>query len=216
VKTYKPTYNNQLEGNLKITVGKTYTHSLEPDPYRFGFSSYLTLDSLFERHKYSDNLVIYELENLGTIIEEDGMITCNQIKVSRELPKEEWDNCEFNEDGQLAYIRHTYTSIISDNEEKVEEWFEYDERGNQIHTKSTSGYENWVKYDDQNRVIYIRTKNESDYPSDEEYWAEYDEQGHEIYVKYPNGFEEWKEYNEDGEQIGYKDNEGSEWKITIE
>ena len=68
---------------------------------------------------------------------------------------------------------------MSENKERItqeEEWYGYDSNGNLllIHTKDSSGYESWCRYD---------------------------ENGNRTYFKNSNGFETWCKYNKDGNLI---------------
>lgn len=38
-----------------------------------------------------------------------------------------------------------------------EEWYEYDEKGNQIHQKNTDEDESWFEYDEKGNIIYKKT-----------------------------------------------------------
>ena len=50
-----------------------------------------------------------------------------------------------------------------------EYWYEYDDKGNEIHYKDSKGYEEWNEYDDKGDMI--RYKNSNGY----EWWNEYDD-----------------------------------------
>ena len=46
---------------------------------------------------------------------------------------------------------------------------EYDERGNEIHSKDLDGYEVWKDFDENGNITHCKASNGS------EYWKEYDE-----------------------------------------
>jgi len=92
-----------------------------------------------------------------------------------------------------------------------EVWYEYDEKGNMIHLKYSSGYEE--RYDDKGNEIHC--KDSSGY----EIWQEYDEKGNMIHCKNSDGLEIWYEYDEKGNMIHWKDSDefeawydGKRWK----
>ncbi len=71
----------------------------------------------------------------------------------------------------------------------------YDERGNLIYHKYSSGFEYWFKYDENNNQIYWKRSDG---------WEElykYNENNNLIYYKDIIGFEYWYKYDENGEKI---------------
>ena len=80
------------------------------------------------------------------------------------------------------------------NGETVSRWviessvFEYDEQGNIIHFKMSSGFEYWYEYDTKGNMIYCK------YSYGSEYWYEYDANGNMIHYKDSDGDEAWYEY----------------------
>ena len=98
------------------------------------------------------------------------------------------------------------------NGETVSRWviessvFEYDEQGNIIHFKMSSGFEYWYEYEYDAKGNKIHSK----YSSGNEGWHEYDADGNMIHSKYSNGYEEWYEYDANGNMIHYKDSDGDE------
>jgi len=67
----------------------------------------------------------------------------------------------------------------------LEMWYEYDEKGNEIHRKDSDGYEMRYRYDEKGNMIHCKTS------SGYEAWFEYDERGNLIHWKDSDGFEEW-------------------------
>lgn len=86
-----------------------------------------------------------------------------------------------------------------------QEWFEYDERGNEIYSKFISyTFPDEIeveecKYDSEDRVIYRRYSDSTD-QGDEE-WMEYDEKGRLVNRKDNAGNEYVSEYDDNGELI---------------
>lgn len=70
---------------------------------------------------------------------------------------------------------------------RVEPIREYDEKGNLIHYKDSTGYEYWSEFDEKGNLIHYRT-----YSDGYEQWREYDEQGKRTgaLINYRNG--EWE------------------------
>ncbi len=84
---------------------------------------------------------------------------------------------------------------------------EYDEKGNLIYEKDSSGFEKWRKFDENNNRIYF--KNSKGY----DYWSEYDENNNEIYWKDSDGIEDWKKVGEFGYCIGITEQEYNDIKF---
>ncbi len=66
---------------------------------------------------------------------------------------------------------------------------EYDSKGNEIHYKSSSGYEKWYEYDSRGNQIHYKSS------SGYEEWYEYDSRGNKIHYKNSDGYEYWNEYD---------------------
>ena len=65
---------------------------------------------------------------------------------------------------------------------------EYDEKGNLIHRRDSTGFEWWHEYDENNNVIHSRNS---------------------------NGYEEWREYDENNNEIHFRDSTGHVVDTTI-
>ena len=78
--------------------------------------------------------------------------------------------------------------------------WDYDERGNMIHIKNSSGSEEWKEYDENNREIRWNTTGKI------EVIKEYDERGNMIHRKQTGGIEveEWRNYDENNRITHYK------------
>lgn len=110
---------------------------------------------------------------------------------------------EYDENGNEIYYRKSHSFG------GYEEWYEYDEQGNKIHMKASYDYEEWYEYDEHGSMIYYKDS----HGTERWYWYEYDENGNEIYNKDSDGDEEWKEYDENGNLIHCKNSDGREaWR----
>ena len=68
---------------------------------------------------------------------------------------------------------------------------EYDKKGNRIYYKnSTTGYELWQEFDENNNRIHTKDSN------NDEYWGKYDKNNNRIHYKNTDGTEEWYRYDE--------------------
>ena len=97
---------------------------------------------------------------------------------------------------------------VSVNGEMVSKWLEvasiteYDNKGNEIHSKNSDGFEEWYEYDSSgNKIHYKDTYGV-------EKWYEYDSKGNEIHSKESNGDEYWYEYDSSGNKIHSKESNG--------
>ena len=97
-----------------------------------------------------------------------------------------------------------YKKIYSKDSFGLEEWTEYDDKGNKIHYKDSKGLEEWYEYNDKGNLIHFKDSDGF------EYWNEYDDKGNLIHFKDFKGFEEWNEYNDKGNVIHYKNSDGNE------
>ena len=96
---------------------------------------------------------------------------------------------------------------------EYERWYEYDDKGNMIHSKDSNRFEGWYEYDDNGNCIH--SKNSIGY----EIWNEYNENGNCIYSKllYVKIIEteRWYEYDDKGNMIHSKDSNGFEFLLRI-
>ena len=81
---------------------------------------------------------------------------------------------------------------------------DYDDKGNMIHYKKSSGYERWCEFDNKGKLIHYKNSNGF------EIWYEYDDNGNCIHSKDSKGNEIWLEYDNKGKLIHYKDSKGNE------
>ena len=87
----------------------------------------------------------------------------------------------------------------------------YDEKGNKIYEKDSSGEETWYEFDNKGKVIHMKDS------SGHELWYEYDKKGRIIHEKDSSGYEHYKykyhsggytKYTEDGMMIWKYDKKG--------
>ena len=101
-----------------------------------------------------------------------------------------------------------YKEVIVDGQ-KVNRWIEtvciaeYDDKGDIIHSKFSSGEEYWYEYDAKGNLIHEK------WP-DDEFWYEYDAKGNLIHEKLASGSDIWYEYDAKGNKIRVKDSNGVE------
>ena len=112
-----------------------------------------------------------------------------------------WKTFKYNAQGILIYFK----------DDNYEQW--YDEHGNEVHTKYSSGLESWTeyKYDDSGHIIHAKYSN----GSESEY--EYDDNGHILYSYYKTvGFEMWTyheyTFHQNGKVKTDKTYEAKQWK----
>ena len=104
---------------------------------------------------------------------------------------------------QLLILARHADRTISDKNTEIKE---YDEKGNEIHYRNSTGFEWWMEYDEKGNEIH--TRNSNGY----EWWWEYDENNNLIHHRNSKGFESWTEYDEKGNEIHYRNNDGIEEK----
>ena len=88
---------------------------------------------------------------------------------------------------------------------------EYDSNGKLIHSKNSTGCEEWYEYDSNGKITHY--KNSNGY----EYWYDYDSKGNLIHYKNSNRCETW--YDSNGNKITKKEfdelNSSCDGKIAI-
>ena len=96
--------------------------------------------------------------------------------------------------------------IHSQTSSGYEEWYEYDSYGNKIHTKNSLGDETWYEYDSADNLLYEK------WSDGDECWYEYDSDGNMIHEEWSYGAERWCDYDSDGNMIHEKNTwEGDSW-----
>ena len=86
---------------------------------------------------------------------------------------------------------------------------DYDDKGNLIYSEDHSGYKEWYKYDESNRLVQFRDSN--GYEFSQEYTN--DKLSH---YKNSNGFEMWYTYDDKGRLINYKNSVGTNESYAYE
>jgi len=110
------------------------------------------LKDVFNYYEDKDDLVIFEIEALGMIVDSSDKSLTDKIRIIRVIPREEWEKelgiiKEYDQNGNPIYSRDS-----SGNEE----WKEYDQNGNMIHSRDSSGIESWYEYDQNGNQISCR------------------------------------------------------------
>ncbi len=100
---------------------------------------------------------------------------------------------------------------ITINHETRSEGFEFcrvfDKDGNEIYYANNRGLEYYKSYEKGKISHYSEYQNGK---KSYERWLEYDQNGNEIHYKDSNGTERWNEYDQNGKLIHYKDSNGTE------
>lgn len=89
-----------------------------------------------------------------------------------------------------------------------EEYWEYNEGGQETYHGEFQRKECWREYDERGNLIHIRQGGEGRDFGGREEWREYDSTGNLIHKKDNTGFEEWKDYNLAGQVTHYRNNKG--------
>lgn len=110
---------------------------------------------------------------------------------------------EYDENGKCIYTIGWYNR--KKLAEAEEEFFKYDDRGNEIWYRFQVGavvtQECWSEYDENNRCIYHKWIDDE---GEEEEWNKYDENGNVIYSKSSKTGEQFYEYDDNNNCItGY-------------
>lgn len=146
MKAYKASYGGFCQ-SITYEVGKTYSCS-KLKICEVGFHACKKFTDVFFFYPYWNNIVIFEVEILGNIIEEENKLVTDKIKIIRIVPKEEYESCKFDSNGNLISIQHN---------EYVKTTHEYDQFNRPIHSKSIHSkgttYEKWREYDSVGNLI---------------------------------------------------------------
>lgn len=85
--------------------------------------------------------------------------------------------------------------VVRSYPEEITILYDYDDYGNQIHSKASSGAEFWHKFDELGHEVYMRTA------QGDEVVFEYDDAGNRVYSKSSRGFESQYRYNNKNQKI---------------
>jgi len=197
---YKATNNMKCE-ELTYQVGKTYELKGDIVLCQQGFHACRNPKDTLNYYKYNKDFKLIEIEVLGeeTLEDTDKFVT-NKIKVLRIIPKKEALELmkikrRYNKKGDLVY---------SKDSDGFEEWYKYDKNDKLIHYK-TKHWEEWYEYDEKRNLIHYRNSQGN------EDWRRYDENSNMVYLKNLSGLEEWYEYDGNNNEVYYKNSKGFEY-----
>jgi YD repeat-containing protein len=80
---------------------------------------------------------------------------------------------------------------------------EYDNNRNEIHYRTSDGYEWWYDYDTNGKLIHSRDSDGY------EWWYDYDTNGKLIHSRDSDGYEVWREYDINGKLINTRNTSGA-------
>ena len=154
MKAYKATSNYKCRGQ-EYKVGKTYS-SDKMKICRHGIHYCNELKDTLNYYFYSKDLVMLEIEVLGSIESYEDKSVTDKIKVLRVVPRDEWNvtGLEFDE---------RYNKISMEHSSGDKYLYEYDERGNMISETYPSGDKYLYEYNERNNMISVT------YPSGDKY-----------------------------------------------
>ena len=194
MKAYKASYNGVCR-DFKYEVGQTYEITNIKICKRGFHACYKMVDTL-NYYDYNEDFVLFEVELLGNIIEENNKVVTDKIKIVRVVPLEEYNGFKVDTRGNLLYYKDSGG---------YELWKEYDERNNRIHYKSSNRFEEWKEYNLNNKCIYRKDS------TGLESWYEYDEHNNLIHYKHSDGYEVWRKYDSRNNIIHTRNSYGDEW-----
>ena len=147
--------NNRICKGFKYEVGKTYTFEGELRLCNQGFHFYKNIDDVFEWYFYDrNNTIIFEIEALGKIIEDENKCVTDKIKVLRIIPKKEYNKLfkryKFDKNGNMIYKENIGGSWVK---------YKFDKNNNEIYYENSDGFWRKWKYDKNNNLIYYENSN---------------------------------------------------------
>ena len=165
MKAYKATTNYKCR-DQEYKVGKTYS-SDRMKICRYGIHYCYELKDTFTYYPYSKDLVMLEIEVLGSIESHTNKSVTDKMKVLRVVPKDEWNVTGFEFDERGNRISKTFP----DGDKQL---YEYNERNKMISSTYPNGNKYLNEYDERNNKI------SSTYPNGNKYLFEYDERNNKI------------------------------------
>jgi len=150
IKGYKGSYGGTCI-NLTYEVGKTYTFNGEIKICKQGFHFCKELKDVSEyyQNKKDNDLVVFEIEVLGKVIDEDNKSVTDKMKIVRILDRKEYEEFfdihEYDKNNNLIRLKKL---------DGFEEWYEYDERDNMIRYNNSNNNETIYKYDENDNMIH--------------------------------------------------------------
>ena len=157
MKAYKATYNLKCR-NQTYVIGETYT-SDELQICESGFHFCNNMSDVLNYYPYNNNFVLIEVEILGDTQFKDNKGVTNKMKVLRIVPEDEYDFMTRNEKGNRV-VKFKHIGMMSCLRE-------FDNMGNLIYSKNydyfrNSGlfiHEEWYEYDDNGNETYFMNSN---------------------------------------------------------
>jgi len=149
MKGFKATYNYKCK-DVEFSVGQTYTVD-ELKMCESGFHFCSNIPDTFSYYPPNKDIILLEVEALGTVITEDDKHVTDKIKILREIPKEEleeWLKFDSNDN-----------QIYSKDSSGIEYWYKYNSNNNLIYYKNSRGFEFWQEYDSNNNLIHSKDSN---------------------------------------------------------
>jgi hypothetical protein len=183
---YKGTYNFTCLGH-KFEIGQTYQLLCKPILCSYGFHYCVNPIDVLYHYDIRHNFKLLEIEDLSNnTVGRDKKFATDKIRIIREVPKEEYY--------QLFGIVNNELKIIDENGNFNIRKF--DERNNEIHYESSTGYSCNHIYDDRNNEIHFETFDHGNpvYSSK----SEYNDQNKQTYFENSNGVWTRRYYDENG------------------
>ena len=144
MKAYKATTNYKCR-DQEYKVGKTYS-SDKMTICRYGIHYCNELKDTFTYYPYSKDLVMLEIEVLGSIESDGDKSVTDKIKVLRVVPIDEWNVTGLEFDDRGNRISETFP----DGHKQL---YEYDERDNMISETYPNGDKYLFEYNERNNKI---------------------------------------------------------------
>ena len=202
MKAYKATYKHKCR-DQEYKVGKTYS-SDKMKICRYGIHYCNELKDTLTYYPYTKDLVMLEIEVLGSIESVTDKSVTDKMKVLRVVPKDEWNvtGLEFDDRGNRISLtcpsgnkylneyneRNNMISKTYPNGDKY--LYEYNERNNMISSTYPNGDKHLYEYDKRDNMI------SSTHPSGDKYLFEYNERNNMISMTHPSGDKYLYEYDE--------------------
>lgn len=196
---YKATYNYKCL-NQTYEIGQEYKIEGKPIICNKGFHFCKKASKVLDYYEYVSAFKLLEIEDLSNdTVHEDEKSCSNHIKIIREI----------TDPDELISLLSMYKT--------------FDEKGNPLMYKNSSGYWDEYTYDENGREIMYkdrdgfwtkRTYNKqgkcTKYEESNGYFREttFDENGKEILFKNSLGYERITQYDEKGREISFKDSNG--------
>ena len=150
---YKASINRKCK-DLTYEVGKTYTFNGKIEPCSTGFHYCKEIDDIFDYYVYDrNNTVIFEIQDLGTSINEDNKTVTNKIKIISIVNPNKYNNL-------FKYYKFDKNNNLIKVEKSDGSWekSEFDKNNNKIKVETSDGYWEKSEYDKNNNLIKVENK----------------------------------------------------------